>query len=445
LIETAREKSLKVGNEKYSGVNQAMHGVESDPEFIGSALGDAETALRGSTQDTTLLKNMTKEYLGDSKNPGRTPTYEDLQGEYSRLGNEISKGTLPGDVFKAYDKLHEAIGEEMQRLAEEKGQGAALKAARDYWWRMKQTFGKPLLAKDSATGALRKVASKISAEDELQNRIRLLGSFDPDIPRRFADVQNIQKGMKSLPKPVPARELTQSLSEAKAKVPAPKPPKGKPIIPEPEPVPPWAGIPPERVPIPDRPQPTSPKLPKQFERVPIPDRPNPVNPDASVSAKKAYAEPNATKPTERPDVNTRQIREQLLEKWQKNAEGLGNWKIRALVSGPLGAAIGYIFGPQGAEIGYATGSIVGPEIINKIIDRPVVREWLTRPPQAELDALRQLPNADRIRLTDGLGKVVEEAKRQGIKVDSRILSIVGATGAIVGPRTKQLQELRDKR
>ena len=197
-IETAREKALKVGNEKYSTVNSSLNPIESDPEFMQGALADALESLKGSHTEPTILKQMTaKLQRGDAF------TYEDLQGDYSRLGKELSKGTLPGDEYHAYDVLHEAIGDEMQRIADSEGQGPQLKAARDYWRRMKQTFGKPLPQTDAATSTLRSLAPDMAEQDTIANRIRLLGSFDPEIPKAFGELEKARAAAKDLTKPTP--------------------------------------------------------------------------------------------------------------------------------------------------------------------------------------------------------------------------------------------------
>ena len=103
-VETAREKALKSGNVKYSAVNEKLSKIPASKDFIDKSLLNAGESLRGSTQDTSLMKQMQMEYAE------KTPTYNDLQGDYSRLGKELTKGTLPGDLYHAYDMMHEAIG-----------------------------------------------------------------------------------------------------------------------------------------------------------------------------------------------------------------------------------------------------------------------------------------------------------------------------------------------
>ena len=212
-IETARENALKIGNDKYAAVNPSLNPIEADPEFMQGAIADALESLKGSKSEPTLLKDITKK-----QERGDAFTYEDLQGDYSRLGKELSKGTLPGDEFHAYDELHEAIGKEMQRIADSEGKGAELKDARDYWRRMKQTFGKPLTQTDAATGVLRSASPDLAEQDTIANRVRLLGSFDPEIPSEFKRLSEAQEDSKGAPKPAPGetgKVSSRNIREAK--------------------------------------------------------------------------------------------------------------------------------------------------------------------------------------------------------------------------------------
>jgi hypothetical protein len=385
-IETARAKALDIGNKKYNAVNPSLNPIEANPEFMQGALADATESIKGTSAEPTILKDM-----GRKLQHGDVPTYEDLQGYYSELGSEISKGSLPGDLYHAYDTLHEAIGDEMQRIADAEGKGAELTDARNYWRRMKQAFGKPFNATDAATKALDAAAPDLATAEEQANRVRLIGSFDPDIPKLFSHVENIQKGVDALPSPVPERVLTE-----KAKIPT-VPERGRPVTVEPKPVAP-------------------------VERAPIPDRPETV------------------------DVNTREVRQKLLDKWATGESSLSKFQVsRLLGSTVFGTLIGTIFGHGvGAGVGSAAGAMsyaLTPAIVARILERPAVAEWLTRPPSGELEALRKLPNADRIKITDGLEKVVKQAQNQGIKVSPLVIGALGALG-FKGSKTQQLEKTR---
>jgi hypothetical protein len=76
----------------------------------------------------------------------------------------------------------------MQRIADSQGLGEQLKGARDYWRRMKQTFGKPYNATDAASGVLAHASPELTQQAAVANRVRLLNSFDPEIQGAYNDV-----------------------------------------------------------------------------------------------------------------------------------------------------------------------------------------------------------------------------------------------------------------
>jgi hypothetical protein len=197
-IETARNNALKEGNAKYSTVNEKLNDYVADPDKIAGALGDAQGKIKGSNTEPTIYKDILKK-----TDKGGMLTYKDLQGYYSELGKELTKGTLPGDVYAAYDTLHESIGNEMQRIADENGQGAQLKDAQNYWRRMKQAFGKPLGQSDVATQVLNSQSPEMAQQAETANRVRLLGSFDPEIPKAFEDIGKARAAAKDAPTVLP--------------------------------------------------------------------------------------------------------------------------------------------------------------------------------------------------------------------------------------------------
>jgi hypothetical protein len=326
-------------------------------------------------------------------------------------------------VYKAYDNLHEAIGNEMQRLADQEGQGEQLSAARNYWRRMKQTFGKPFSPRDVASGVLRDAGSGLAEEDALQNHLRLLGSFDPDIPKQFAHVANIEKGLKALPEPVPARELTQRLVDSRK--PAPQPPKRGEAVPDPEQVEPKPVASPKATAYPDRPTPVSPETPVAPNRVLPKDRP---------------IEPTPKK------VNTEDLRSANEKQVRKSADWIRHKAnslatyvsglqavvqiSNAITSGDLSELAKL---PQDALEG--VGVLAAGHGLAAFLESPKVIKLLTEPTAKQI---AEIPPE----LRGDLKPVVDAARKQGIKVDPRIYALVGGT---VGPKTKQLQDMRKSR
>lgn len=367
-IETARERALKVGNEKYSAVNEKLNPLPADMEKIHGAYYEAAESLGEAQAQPTILTG-----LGKALNQGAEFTYKDEQQLYSSLGKELSKGTLLGPPYHALDMLHDAIGEDMQRIADANGQGAELTEARNYWRRMKQTFGKPLAMNDAATKALKGSASGQAAEDAAANHIRLLGSFDPDIPKLFNHIANIEKGANALPKPISARELEQGTR-------APAIPPRKPVLPRAEPKP---VAPPERMAPPDRPAEVLP----QTRTIGAEDIRKAKEESLAAREKKARTGYS-------PFLSAISVFDAIRNGME------GNWSKVALDLGARGA---YEVGKQGFAA---------------LLRNPRVIEMLTKPTPADL---AQIPPD----LRGKLGPLLDEAKRQNIKVSPAFLSAAG--------------------
>jgi len=402
-VETAREKALGVGNEKYSTVNTALNPIQADPEFMPNALSESVEALKGSHSEPTLLKTMqTKLERGDPW------TYEDLQGDYSRLGKEISKGTLPGDEFHAYDVLHEAIGDEMGKIAKRfdesavangdanPGYAAKLTDARNYWRRMKQTFGRPYNPTDAATATMEKSAPSVATAEEQANRIRLLGSFDPRLPGLFEHIQNLQKGVKSLPEPVPGRALIE-----KANIP-PVPRRTGPVRVEPEPV-----KPPERVAPPDRPPEIAPKT-------------TTLSPQILSDMKRANMASSA----------------ESMRSPNKLASTFLGYDLLRNAFNALGSAADFKFGTAAQQllksvrdVGIRVGYSMGSGKLADLIERKDVQDDLSRITDRDIAELRKLPPDQQAALGSELKALVDAAPAKGVKVSPALDSWVSASVA----------------
>jgi hypothetical protein len=420
LTERARHDALKEGNEKYNGVNHALDHIEADPETTKSILLNAVESLsdqRGKMPP--LIKDL------DDRLNGRTPggdqrgpmNYDELQGFYSKLGNALSGRSLEGEAYHAYDITHDAIGKEMQRIADSKGMGQELTAAREFWRRMKQTFGKSSdTINDRAGKAVNDASPEYTDAQREEYRNRLLGSFNPEIPKLLEAAKSAQARLDALPGD--STRPTAKTPKAPEEITV-KPPK---IEKAPEPTP--GPTRPEEVQakgLGELKDPVPTNYPKQPERVPIDD------------------------PPAQEEVNTRQLRENLIREKLATWTNVTRFQMTRLVAGPLGTLVAAVTGHPGLEAAGAvyTAGELSPFVLQKMMDRPGFREWITRPPADELETLKKIPDADRIKIYDGLNKAVQQAQKQGIKVDPRLAALVGAgTAAVVGPRTKELQKLR---
>ena len=382
-VETAREDALKVGNEQYTTVREALNPIEARPGFANDLDVLATQNIPGSKGAPTILKAIAKRAA--SQEPIR---YEDLQADYSTLGNELSKGTLDGPTFHAYNEIHEAIGNEMQSIADSEGEpldttkvprkivdgkptdypayrttmGKQLYDARNYWRRMKQTFGKTKIINDAATKAIG------GAKDEAQeNQMRLLGSFDPQIPQLHSLVQTLEARAKSLPKPVPERVLMRNVAESRT-----APPKLKLTPPEP------------------------PKLPA----------PRKIGPE-DVRAAKAEAVANRA------------------DTFRNRGGGLASTFL--VLDGIRNAFHGNV-AAIGEDIGARAAFGVAKQSAARLLENPKVANWLS---QATPRDVAQIPPD----LLGDFPNLVKAAQAKGIKVSPALLSIAAVNG-LPAPRAK---------
>jgi hypothetical protein len=396
-IETARNNALKKGNEKYSAVNQALDPYEADPEKIRVGLADATESISGDKMPP-IIKDLTDRLEGPVK--GMEPmTYDELQGYYSKLGQQISTGTIrDGEVFHAYDVMHEAIGDEMQRIANEHGLGKQLQDARNYWRRMKQTFGKPYSATDAATAALKGINPDFLTMDTQANRLRLLGSFDSRLPGLAQHVQNLQAGLDALPKPTPARVLTKNLAEAT------KAPPALPSAPDLS-----------RLETPSRPIVTdirslefqTPPRPPNLSNLPeAPDRPATVEPQTNVITPESLEQAN---------------RESIAAREKKARTGYSPLLTAVSMFDALRNAIGGNWTAVGRDLAARGAYEAGKQGYAALLRNPTVVDFLSKP---TAEQIAQIPPELR---GPGLQPILDAAKKQGVKVDPRIYAIAGVT------------------
>lgn len=362
-IEKARHDALAEGNKKYNAVNPELNPIEADQEAIGDARLTAAEAIKGSETKVPILEDMTKHTA-----KGDTFNYEDLQGYYSELGREISKGTLPGDVYHALDTLHESIGDEMQRIADSQGKGAELKAAREYWRRMKQTFGDTSdTVSDRAGKELSATHPDLPKAQMSDYRRRLLGSFDPQIPRMLDSIDQGKSRLEGLPKE------------------------------------------------------------KEVPAYPAPPDPKKLPPTPEFNPKK---------------LSTEDIRGAKEEKVRKAAGYLHNralafgayvtgFKSMAAVSRALMGDVSAL-GALPTDVGEGVGTMLGTHAIASFLESPKVLKLLGSPTARDLAEIPPEMRGD-------LKPIVEQAQKQGIKVDPKLAALVGATLAPKHPTLSRPQ------
>lgn len=207
-VEKARHDALAEGNKKYSAVNTELNPIPADMDTVNGLYHEVKESLGEAQAEPPILKRIGKALEKTEKDgedgedgEGAELAYKDLQPIYSDLGKELSRGTLQGTVYHAYDVLHEGIGNEMQRIADEHGQGDALTEARAYWRRMKQTFGKSSdTVNNRAAKAVKEADPKLLQKQANDYRVRLLSSFDPKIGELANQANALRQEIASLPK-----------------------------------------------------------------------------------------------------------------------------------------------------------------------------------------------------------------------------------------------------
>lgn len=202
-IKSLRDKAHAAADAKYVALNSALDDVPASPVFLGSALEDAASQIKGSNTKPAIFSDMEKRF-----NSGDPLTYRDLQGYYSEVGRELSKGTLPGDIYHAYDVLQEHIGDEMQRLAKTKGLDGKLGDARATWRQLKQTFYDPKSPVTKALSATERGGTVKAFQTADRAGVEALAKYDPTIAQRVNSLRTLTKEAKELPaKPAPLKSV----------------------------------------------------------------------------------------------------------------------------------------------------------------------------------------------------------------------------------------------
>jgi hypothetical protein len=373
-IEKARHDALVEGNGKYSTVNEQLNPLKATPKFLGNSLLDASEKIKGSNTSVPILKDMETRLK-----TGGVVTYENLQGYYSELGREIVKGTLPGDVYHALDTLHETIGNEMQRIADSQGLGTELKSAREYWRRMKQTFGDTSdVISDRAGKELKDKNPDYIGGQVSEYRQRLLGSFDPQIPNLLESAAKARERLGKLPSEESARKMIAEVPRA----------------PEAAEVPP-----PATKPVPD------PRQPLPFEKKTISAEDLTKANRESLAAKEKHARTGYS-----PLVTSISIFDAM-----RNAME-GNWKRVGMDVAARGA---YEVGKQGFAAVLRNKSVI---------------DFLSKP---TAEQIAQIPADLR---GPSLKALMDTAKGQGIKVDPRLYVVAALGASQLAPRKNPTDE-----
>jgi hypothetical protein len=146
-------------------------------------------------------------------------TFGDLQGYYTETGAELSKGTLPGDVYLATKELHNAIGDMMQEMASGAGAGKEFWDSRVFYRNYMDTFHEPT----GPSGSGSPVAQALLAKDPAVAVEKFAGDAGDRgiaVLRRYSDslanlAQNVRRTAREKVT-VPARKSAVDIPAPKA-------------------------------------------------------------------------------------------------------------------------------------------------------------------------------------------------------------------------------------
>lgn len=192
-LKALRDKVHEQADAKYKALNEALDDKEAHPDFLIDSVVEATDKIKGSNTEPTILKDMERKIKS-----GDALTYRDLQGYYSELGRELTKGTLPGDVYAAFDSLQDAVGGEMQRIADANGLGPQLADARATWRQMKQTFYDPRSPAYKALKAPERGGAIKAFQGKDQTGIEAIAKYSPDLARRANTIRGYQAEAKTI-------------------------------------------------------------------------------------------------------------------------------------------------------------------------------------------------------------------------------------------------------
>ena len=249
---------------------------ETDPEFIEYQGAQIPKTNR-------LYDVLKQQGMGTGAPP---VTFADLQGYYTETGAELSKGTLPGDVYQATKQLHTAIGDMMQQMANGAGAGKQFWDSRVFYRNYMDTFHEPTGPSSSGSPVAQALLAKdpLVAVDKFSSDSGERGIADL---RRYSDslanlAQDVQRTARTSVK-VPARVSAADIPQPKTKSVPSGPSLPLPPVLESAPVPRVAALP------------LPPVLPEP-ETVPVDLKPHQTisSPDL-VAARKAAAEARTNK------------------------------------------------------------------------------------------------------------------------------------------------------
>ena len=228
-LKATRDKAAAEADLKYQALDASLGDLPANGEFLPNALIDASEKIKGSETEPAIFRDIERKIeRGDGF------TYADLQGYYSELGRELKRGTLPGDVYTAYNSLQDAIGGEMERVASQADKKAVaegkpspnfagrLQDARTSWRNLKQTFYDPKSPLRKALNSKEPGVAVRQLVGKDRTAIEALARYDPELARRANVLRGYQEEASATRVPAASTKTEPQLAPRKEPTPAKK-------------------------------------------------------------------------------------------------------------------------------------------------------------------------------------------------------------------------------
>lgn len=226
-LKETQERVRKESGAKYDAVRSKVGDAALPEGTLSESVKQAQSHIKGSTENLKIFQDILRKHPEDSPDTipyqgasipkghplydvlreqghvqGAPPaTFSDLQGYYSELGSQLSKGNLPGDVYLAVRDLHSDIGNMMQTMADDAGAGPDFSDARRSYRQYMQTFRdskSPIYKAINATERGKSIGA-LAGKD--QTGIEALAKYDPSLARRANTLRDYQAEAKAISSP----------------------------------------------------------------------------------------------------------------------------------------------------------------------------------------------------------------------------------------------------
>lgn len=309
-----------------------------------------------------------------------------LHGWKTQL-EEAVRSDRAGNIKYAIGQVLDSVRTLEEDVSKQAGADKELAKARALHGPYVDTFRNPQTTPSTAANYVRsRVTPNFTKDTRLEAYITRLGGYDPSIPKLVNHIDNLQEGLKSLPKDAPLRDQIK--------------------------------------PYPPRPEASTPPNLKTPERAPLPDRPVPVKP-AEVKPPERTAPPDRPQEVPQPEAPNLQAENAQFIADKLRAYGkYGQWVVRLLFGGGMAVLMKGKSPEFGGDL--LLGSI-GVNVLTHALRSPRVLDWLAKPSTEDMQMIANLPPEDAAKLREAIGKLAEEEREKDPKAaQTRISPIMAA-------------------